>query len=531
MSTCKIIGASAHRFHWLFSASLALALGLSAQVAGAQPLDEEAGEPDESMEPTEGEAMPAEATPAETAPAETAPAADAGEIPASYSDWFRDMTDKAHKPFEFHGYFRSGFGINGKGGKQEAFQAPTTPVKYRLGNETESYGELVFVNNWLNPERDTDSAWFKTQLLLTFVTFNNQNFDNDLFTIREAYAQAGNVIKSMPDLKFWAGQRYYRRHDIHINDFFHFSESGYGGGVEDLRIGDLGKMAIAYFGNSDSNFNPDPVNSLEYGRIVENNLELRMYDFAVPGGTGIAALKLSYARGQIEADDALPELVQLANVPGFLVSLFHVRNGFMGGYNKFSVQFGYGGSSDIESPLFFKAPSRQLKDSMQILVTESAQINLSDKITAMGALVFRFRKKDEIDTFDPNPANWIAEEANDLWFSAGIRPIYHFTKYTALAAEAGVDWVQWKDVYEENTTYSGPLFKLSVAPQIRTGEFFWARPTIRLYATAAYWTDDLKNLPDDPATPGNEEYRGVGGRAHVNDNFGMAFGVQAESWW
>jgi maltoporin len=505
MSTCKIIGANAHRFHWLFSASLALALGLSVQVAGAQPAAEGAAQPDPAAQPAEGEAQPAEgeaqpaegeALPAETMPAETAPAEETGEIPASYSDWFRDMMDKAHKPFEFHGYFRSGFGINGKGGDQEAFQAPTTPVKYRLGNETETYGELVFVNNWLNPERDTDSAWFKTQILLTFVTGQNQNFDADIFTIREAYAQAGNVIQSMPDLKFWAGQRYYRRHDIHIIDFFHFSESGYGGGIEDLKVGDLGKVAVAYFGNSESNFNPLPVNTEEYGRPVENNLEFRLYDFAVPGGTGIAALKLSYARGENELVD--PTLV---NVPGFLVSLFHVKGGFMGGYNKFSVQFGYGGSSDIESPLFYKTPDQPLQDSMQLLVTESAQVNLNEQVTAMGAALVRWRDN--------------GNDTSDIWASAGIRPIYHFTKYTALATEAGVDFVSQKDALDDTT--NGALVKLSIAPQIKAGQFFWARPVIRAYATAAYWTENFQGA--------------VGGLVHANNQLGMAFGVQAENWW
>src|SRR5215813_6550026 len=54
--------------------------------------------------------------------------------------------------FEFHGYFRSGYGINGEGGEQIAFQAPGADAKYRLGNEAETYGEFIFVDNWLNPD-------------------------------------------------------------------------------------------------------------------------------------------------------------------------------------------------------------------------------------------------------------------------------------------------------------------------------------------------------------------------------------------
>jgi maltoporin len=60
--------------------------------------------------------------------------------------------------FEFHGYFRSGYGQNSEGGQQIAFQAPGAGAKYRLGNEAETYGELIFVNNWLNPKHDADKA-------------------------------------------------------------------------------------------------------------------------------------------------------------------------------------------------------------------------------------------------------------------------------------------------------------------------------------------------------------------------------------
>ena len=53
--------------------------------------------------------------------------------------------------FEFHGYLRSGYGLNSEGGQQVAFEAPGADAKYRLGNEAETYGEFIFVNNWLNP--------------------------------------------------------------------------------------------------------------------------------------------------------------------------------------------------------------------------------------------------------------------------------------------------------------------------------------------------------------------------------------------
>ena len=66
------------------------------------------------------------------------------------------------KSFEFHGYFRSGYGVNSKGGQQVAFKAPGAGAKYRLGNEAETNGELIFVSNLLNPTHEGDKPWMKS---------------------------------------------------------------------------------------------------------------------------------------------------------------------------------------------------------------------------------------------------------------------------------------------------------------------------------------------------------------------------------
>src|SRR5262245_36746092 len=46
--------------------------------------------------------------------------------------------------FRFHGYLRSGFGVDGDGNGQQPFQAPLSGAKYRLGNEAETYLETTF---------------------------------------------------------------------------------------------------------------------------------------------------------------------------------------------------------------------------------------------------------------------------------------------------------------------------------------------------------------------------------------------------
>ncbi|HAB18257.1 MAG TPA: hypothetical protein DCE44_17665 [Verrucomicrobiales bacterium] len=63
------------------------------------------------------------------------------------------------------GYFRAGYGRDNQGGPQVAFQAPGAPAKYRLGNEAENYGELIFAKNFyvpnmfaIDPEVPVDAA-------------------------------------------------------------------------------------------------------------------------------------------------------------------------------------------------------------------------------------------------------------------------------------------------------------------------------------------------------------------------------------
>src|SRR6187200_3485701 len=110
--------------------------------------------------------------------------------------------------FEFHGYFRSGYGVNDKGGQQVAFQAPGAGAKYRLGNEAETYGEFILVNNWLNPEREVDKAWFRAQVMFQANTTNSASFanfnvpvGNDQFRLREAFVRGGNLFARQPDAK------------------------------------------------------------------------------------------------------------------------------------------------------------------------------------------------------------------------------------------------------------------------------------------------------------------------------------------
>ena len=188
--------------------------------------------------------------------------------------------------FEFHGYFRSGYGLNSEGGQQVAFQAPGAEAKYRLGNEAETYGEFIFVNNWINPNQSSANVWAKTEVMMEANTSNSTSYTsfpngvgNDQYRLREAFVQLGSVLESQPRAKFWAGERYYRRQHIDINDFYLLDLSGYGGGVEDINVG-IGSLAVAFLNGA----RPDIVT--QNGNLAKSNIDVRLYDVKGPNFRG-----------------------------------------------------------------------------------------------------------------------------------------------------------------------------------------------------------------------------------------------------
>src|SRR5262245_47674517 len=64
--------------------------------------------------------------------------------------------------FRFHGYLRSGLGVDATGKGQQPFQAPLSGAKYRLGNEAETYLETTFAYGARAEE--PDPAYFETKV-------------------------------------------------------------------------------------------------------------------------------------------------------------------------------------------------------------------------------------------------------------------------------------------------------------------------------------------------------------------------------
>src|SRR5271156_6556946 len=265
--------------------------------------------------------------------------------------------------FEFHGYFRSGYGLNSVGGQQIAFEAPGAEAKYRLGNEAETYAELIFVNNWVNPNHNSDKAGFRSEFMVEANTSSSENHapvgdagGADEYRFREAFVQAGNVFESQPNAKFWAGERYYRRQHIDIDDFYPLDMSGYGAGVEDFNIG-VGKLALAFL----SGARPDIVT--QNGNLAKSNIDLRFYDLKGPAGLWAGWFDFATSKG---GENAAGTVIPTTN--GFAFGLRHQRLEWHGGYHAFSIQYGTGAASNFSTSI--DDPTPFLHSSARLLAVE-----------------------------------------------------------------------------------------------------------------------------------------------------------------
>ena len=411
--------------------------------------------------------------------------------------------------FEFHGYFRSGYGLSSEGGQQVAFEAPGALAKYRLGNEAETYGEFIFVNNWLNPsEESSDKAWMKTEVMLEANTTNSTSYasfpqpvingqvssgGNDQFRLREAFVRGGHFFgDGQASAIFWAGERYYRRFHIDIDDFFPLDLSGYGGGVEDLNVG-VGKAAVAFLAGA----RPDI--TTQNGNYAKSNVDVRLYDLKTRAGTWGAWFDFATSKG-----GTTPTGTVIPTSSGEAFGFRHQLLEWHGGFHTFSVFYGTGPASNFSSPgsgTVVENPTPFISSQAQLLITESVLFQPNDKFAIMPIFVYQ-RTRDGVPQHP-----W------QQWVSFGARPEVFFTKHLSLAVEAGFDHTHSQIA----PLYNGWLRKFTIAPQIGAGRKFSSRPVLRAFLTYGNWSNGLRGF--------------VGGIPFQNQTNGFTYGVQAETWW
>ena len=381
---------------------------------------------------------------------------------------------------EFAGYLRSGVGNSLNGGKQSCFKLPGAEAKYRLGNECEQYAELELRQDVYS--FDDGSVLSVDGMASLYNQYDRQltfQGDNGSARLPQLYAQWSN-LPSLNGGSLWAGRRYYKRNDIHISDFYYWNQSATGAGIEDVLIGGL-KYSYA-LSRKDN--------------LYQENYVTR-HDFNVAGFNtnpgGQLELGLSYL-DKPERTDAHS---------GWAITAQHVQSEFLGGKNKFAVQYGEGSGTGLG----YTGDFRLDNSSKRYRIVEFFDWQVTPRF---GGQVEAVYQKD----FRP-------DGGNQEWLSLGVRPAYAISEQFKLVTELGHDQVKAADGTRK-------LSKFTFAPTWSPkGPGFWTRPEVRLYYTYASWNAAAQRAANEFDSGSALSDSGAFGSARHGSNAGL----QVEYWW
>lgn len=413
---------------------------------------------------------------------------------------------------DFHGYVRTGIGGNSGGGALTCL--PGGPLgangyKFRLGNECETYAEAEFGQTLY---KDKSGVEFVYDTMLAYIATSHESFvslkggSGDI-ALRQAWVGA----KNLPFLgggMLWIGNRYYKRHDVHMTDFFYWDPSGEGAGVEDIDLG-FGKLSVAIFqSGTDSvrtGWRPDirvagiPLwrdGSLEVGLDLFLDTRPNAANGNTPKGVGLSPW---------------------ATVEWKQVNL-------LGGFNTLAFQYATGTAAPMAQFQFDNSDKAK-----QWRVVEHLVVQPNDKFSGS----FFAHYADIERRYAPFPA--ATGNPNDAFrslkqFGIGIRPAYHMSDYFKLQAEIGYQMADFKDAAIKDASF----YKITVAPTVMPppgpGGAVFTRPELRLFATYAGWDkgSQAQGIAGQSAacTTG-----GTSTSPFKCDTNGFTFGMQAEAWW
>ncbi|SDH33685.1 maltoporin [Pseudomonas flavescens] len=386
----------------------------------------------------------------------------------------------AAQALEFAGYLRSGVGSTGNGHSQSCFSLPGAQSKYRLGNECEQYAELELRQDLLTLD---DGSVFSVDGMLSLFNEYDRDLtfqgDNGAVRLPQLYAHWSN-LPSLNGGSLWAGRRYYKRNDIHISDFYYWNQSATGGGIEDVKIGDL-EYSYA-FSRKDNLYQKDYITR---------------HDFNVAGFRtnpgGELELGLSYIDKPSRRDTHA----------GWAVTAQHVQQLFLGGKNTLALQYGEGPGTGLG----YTGNVGLDDNNKSYRVVEFFDWQVTSRFGGQFQALYQ---KD------------IRPDGNDQqWISLGVRPAYAITEQFKLVAELGHDQVQAPGGTRK-------LSKFTFAPTWSPkGPGFWERPEVRLYYTYASWNAAAQRAANDLAQGSALSDSGEFGSSLHGSNAGL----QIEYWW
>lgn len=378
----------------------------------------------------------------------------------------------------FKGYARAGIGglVGASRGGQHCFQLAGAPSKYRLGNECEQYAELELDKDlYVGPDNSRLGVVGMASLYNAYNRAPRFSGSEGNVRLPQLYINYRHLA-ALNGATLWAGRRYYKRHDVHIADFYFWNPSGTGLGIEDVAVG---KVKLSYaFSRKDN---------------IDQEAPANRHDFQINE-------IYSGADAQIDAGLSLitPGQVDGAH-GGWSANILHTQKQFLGGKNMLALQYGRGPGIGLGATGDLRAGS----DIRRWRWLEAFDWQAT---AAFGGQAVLACQRD------------LAPNTSQTWWSAGARISYALSDHLKLLTEFGHDRVR---------PQSGPtrmLNKLTLAPTWAMARGFWSRPELRLYVTMARW-----NRAAQAAAEGGSTLAADG--PYGQRTQGSSIGIQFENWW
>ncbi|PSW21305.1 maltoporin [Photobacterium sanctipauli] len=376
---------------------------------------------------------------------------------------------------------------NGKGERNDVIRADHGYGNFRLGNEMNWWEAAVKADVWKSGD-----AVFDTTLML-----GSGDKWGDVSTI-QFWSAGHNIFASQPNAKVWVGERFYRRHEVHMIDIKYWDTSSTGIGIEDWDLG----FANAHFAwmapNSSYTDETDATN--DGGRTL-HNIDVRLSDIVI-SDTADFTIGINYIF-ENNSDHGDKDVT----TSGAMLSTLY-RQAWQYGSNSFAFQYGTdglaGGLMSAEGGTSRKYSTGLEHDGYSWRFFNSGDLNLSEDFQVMYSLAYQDKNLDN--------------DYGDKWLSVAARPQYAWNEFMSTALEVG-----YENVEAQNGAGNNDLFKITLAQTFQAGKGTWARPSLRLFAT---WSDKGQEYERN----GNKDYGepvSVGSR-NVEE---FTFGFNMETWW
>ena len=483
--------------------------------------------------------------------------------------------DTFTRNFKFHLYLRAGTGFTANGvGQTFSFSTPGAADggidhgRFRLGNENDFYFETgpIWDHMLGDPALEPDVIDVKSKITIGMTngvdkgTFEGLGSDNFNIFLREAYVEMKNVIKSAPEVTFWAGQRFYDRYNIESQDYFFLDSSGWGGGAYNIPLGP-GKLAIAYFGAIDSgtgDFWRDDVSfnniTLDVnggtGDFYRHILDVRWGDvdflwgklklvvigsYQHGGNFDIAFANGTTGQGNLENSGGVGGgFIQQWDLPPSWGKLSYVQIAALYGWGLVNFD-----ASDVDTGKLVRAYNSAIaangitlsptgtvngpfRDIDPYNNSQRARANIqwvwnpADNFAMQTWATYQFDDQG-FTSFQVNSDGSVSStSAYSHLFTVGARPVFWLWGPFAIQGQAAYSYLSNKRGPGAAFGDGGSMGLFTIAPTIKPRGGWFTRPELRAFATFAVWSDELKGA--------------IGTPAYADKNYGFIFGVQAETW-